>query len=150
VIGSGYLRGPGETALYLFTCGGPESAIGGDVFKGSDVNDFIHLAYYVLDTSKTLDLAGYPRSVWKTTLDQYEIEQVRIITCGRRSTVGRDFDQDSQFLKHFAVLLNEYRAKAGKSSLRKPFTGSPGCGDGEVTVYIKVEPKATRIQYNFD
>jgi hypothetical protein len=89
VIGSGYLRGPGETALYLFTCGGPESAIGGDVFKGSDVNDFIHLAYYVLDTSKTLDLAGYPRSVWKTTLDQYEIEQVRIITCaGVRRLAG--------------------------------------------------------------
>jgi hypothetical protein len=145
VTGSGYLPGSDEKVLYLYTCSGPESIIGEGETGNRSLDDFTLLAYDVLDTSKALDRAGYPRSVWKPTLDRYEASQIGRIANGKR--ISDDFDENSHFLKNLAKLLNDYRTKMHKSSLREPYTGTPGCGAGEAPVYIKVKPKATRIQY---
>ena len=147
VIGEGYLPFLDEKKLYLYVCDGPESIIGEGEIKDKHVSDLIDLAYYISDTSKTLDRAGYRRSVWQPTLDQYEERQLKTILSGKRSTVDLDFDRDSHFLKDFARMLNGYRAKTGKTSLREAYTGTPGCGAGEAPVYIKFQPRPTRIQY---
>jgi hypothetical protein len=128
-----------DKRLWLYECNGPEIIFGeGEVenkhIPGEDgvkykhKADFIYLAFSIVDLSNNIDRSGYPRAIWKDTLDQYEERQLKSIAAGAGTTADTDFDRDSRFLKSIAKLLSTYRLQSGKTSLAVPDTVTSGCG----------------------
>jgi hypothetical protein len=128
-----------EESMGLSSCSDATDYIGYDGNPNSIVAKTANLAFDVVYLQATLQVAGYPKSVWEPEL--FEYERTNLAEIDRYNT-----QKESPAKQRLAKKLNEYR-KASNGRYKEVFAGSTGCGGGEVTVKISAAPPAERVQY---
>jgi hypothetical protein len=131
-----------DTFVPLTSCNDATDFIGYDGKQNSILEKTAQLAYDVLYLEAALKVAGYPESVWRPQLTEYERSNLAAI---------REFkmiitDKGSPAKQRLARKLNDYKKKSG-GHYKDIIPQAEGCGAGEVDVKIRTIPSALRIEY---
>jgi hypothetical protein len=157
---------PEDRGTYdLFLCQEVGTLLGDNPWKAPDpVPDLGQLALRVMIWHHDLEKLGYPEAVWLPTLNDFENRQFDLIMKENAKQEASAPDKDKAVpdenakwdaeeppsekdfeatAKKLAVLLNDYRRKTNPGLTRMVVEG--GCGAGEVSIQVHVEPKDGRV-----
>jgi hypothetical protein len=132
----------------LVDCTNGSSYLGSDSFDDSTYQ-IANLAYEVVRLRRLFSALGYPERVWQPLLTEFEQGQMRWALQKGKSSGGWEIPPEQRhaeaYQKKFQAALNRYRQE---SAPRLPaVTIEGGCGEGEVGVKIRTEPRNGRVVF---
>jgi hypothetical protein len=139
-------RSGGKVELVDCTTG--SSYLGSDSFDDSTYQ-IANLAYEVVRLRRLFSALGYPERVWQPLLTEFEQGQMRWALQKGKSTGGWETPPEQRhaeaYQRKFQAALNRYRQEAAP---RLPAVTIGGdCGEGEVGVKIRTEPRNGRVVF---
>ncbi len=133
----------------LFFCDNAATHIGYSTDGKYDlVDDFAELSFIVIVLQNDLNKLGYPLSIYKSLLDNFEKEQItlRILEYkkGLISSLDRPSRNHLQLTRERIVSqLNSYRKQNNHNIKELIIDG--GCGDGEIAIKIRTIPSGGKV-----
>lgn len=132
-----------DSFVPLSSCSASSDYIGDDDNEDSILRKIADLAYEMVYLEAAMKVAGYPASLWKADLEDYEKTNLAAI---KEYKYGIGSSEDKPALQRLAKKLNEYK-KASRHRYKDIILGAEGCGAGEIQVKIPTTPAAQRVQY---